>query len=247
MPCQSPADCPMDTACRDWSCVQGMCAADDEAEGTGLPDPMAGDCKDLECDGMGNAVEVVDDADPPGGDGNPCTTAACVAGIPMQVNDPQGDTCPDGVCNGTGMCVECVDAGDCTGDNPTCLPDNTCISCSDGEMNGDETAVDCGGKCGKCPAEACAANAECKSGFCADGVCCDAACDGDCKSCKLTGSEGTCTNVPQGMTDDTPACMGTMACDGAGVCKLANGETCTNGGQCASGNCMGGANKTCAP
>ncbi|MDI1451820.1 hypothetical protein QHF85_47695, partial [Polyangium sp. 6x1] len=247
MTCQNAGECPADTACRDWSCVQGACEANDAPEGMGLPDPMNGDCKDLECDGMGGERVIDDETDTPMGDGNPCTDSACVNGMPMHVPTP-GDVCPDGVCNDAGMCVECVADGDCNGVNAACV-NNACIACDDGAMNGTETGVDCGGTCpDKCLAAACADNGECASGFCADGVCCDTACTGACKSCKLTGSEGTCTNVPLGMTDDAPACMGTMTCDGAGVCKLANGQSCGNGGACASGKCEGsGANKVCVP
>ena len=69
---------------------------------------------------------------------------------------------------------------------------------------------------------ACSAAGECESGFCADGVCCDGDCDGTCRSCKLAGSEGTCTLAPDG--DDPDAdCKGTdVVCDG----------TCDGFGQC---------------
>ncbi|MDC0741198.1 hypothetical protein [Polyangium mundeleinium] len=290
MPCQNPGDCPADTTCRDWSCVNGTCEADDAPDGMNLPDPMNGDCKALECDGMGGEKVVNDDDDTPPGDGNPCTTSVCVSGLPMQMSDPSGDPCPDGVCNGSGACVECVEDNhcsgndvcsgntcvecatdadctdgvcnggtcvacvadnDCMGTNPTCLPDNTCISCSDGVKNGDETGIDCGGaKCAKCDAAACAANAECESNFCVDGVCCATACTGTCQACNVMGNVGTCSPVPvnQDDTNGMTPCMGNKACDGAGVCKGEPGAPCTNNPDCLNNMCTGsGANKTCAP
>ncbi|MDI3290487.1 hypothetical protein QHF83_44655, partial [Polyangium sp. 15x6] len=270
-PCQNPTDCPANTACREWDCVQGKCEATDAPDGMGLPDPTDGDCKDLVCDGMGGEREIDDEQDTPSGDGNPCTDSACVNGMPMHVPTP-GDPCQGGVCNEAGMCVDCLDDGDCndptpkcheytcvacvadadcTGANATCLPDHTCVACDDGVMNGDETGVDCGGTCPKkCIAAACANNDECGSGFCADGVCCDTDCTGTCKACNVMGQEGTCSNVPVNQ-DDTNAmttCMGNKACDGAGVCKGEVGAPCNANADCLTNKCMGaGANKTCQP
>ncbi len=245
MPCMNPGDCPMDTACRDWNCTQGMCVATDAADGDPLPDPTDGDCKDLACNGMGGEKVIDDNGDTPPGDGNPCTDGVCVAGAPVQMPTP-GDACPDGVCDAAGMCVECVVDGDCTGLDAACM-NNTCIACDDGVMNGAETGIDCGGTCAKkCIADACTANGDCLSNFCADGVCCDTACTGACMACDLPIVAGTCTDIPVAGTDDAPACMGTMACDGAGACKLANTQPCNNGMVCASGKCEG-APKVCVP
>jgi hypothetical protein len=58
----------------------------------------------------------------------------------------------------------------------------------------------------------CTSGTQCASTFCVDGVCCDDKCDGQCQSCKETGSLGTC-KVIKGAPIATRA-----ACAGAGVC-----------------------------
>lgn len=44
-----------------------------------------------------------------------------------------------------------------------------------------------------------AADQNCASGHCIDGFCCNSACSGTCQACNLTGSEGNCTNIPNGL------------------------------------------------
>jgi hypothetical protein len=83
-------------------------------------------------------------------------------------------------------------------------------SCDDGQRNGDEADVDCGGSCpSKCAlgaecgvagdcvtdhceqgvcatkgdGQACTGTAQCASGHCVDGVCCDEACGDICEAC----------------------------------------------------------------
>ena len=49
---------------------------------------------------------------------------------------------------------------------------------------------------------ACSSSTECASTIRADGVCCNSACGGLCQACNVSGSVGTCTNVP---VDTDPA------------------------------------------
>ena len=70
------------------------------------------------------------------------------------------------------------------GDQRHCIAPNVC--------NGNS----CGLKTAR--RASCSAAASAQSAFCAQGVCCDKACDGACQSCALTGTLGTCTNVPAG-------------------------------------------------
>jgi len=42
----------------------------------------------------------------------------------------------------------------------------------------------------------------CPSGYCVDGYCCNSACSGTCDACNLAGSEGTCSNIPDGQDPD---------------------------------------------
>lgn len=46
--------------------------------------------------------------------------------------------------------------------------------CADGQMNGDETAIDCGGSCGACSGSSCTNGNECASGACVNNLCVDA-------------------------------------------------------------------------
>lgn len=224
----------------------GMCEFVNRPQGFDAGDPTNGDCKRDSCDGNGNLVVVNDDMDLPPLDGNMCTIEGCNNGTPEVTDAAPGASCNNGngVCNNMAMCVECIGNNDC-GNGETCFME-TCVSCTDGVMNGDETGVDCGGAtCKKCNGDMCADGAECRSTFCVDGACCDNACSGACKSCGIDATKGTCTNIPLGMTDDAPVCGGMSVCDGNGACKLKNGEVCTMNTQCLSGNCSGGNPKTC--
>ena len=58
------------------------------------------------------------------------------------------------------------------------------------------------GAAGTANGESCGGSTECASGHCVDGVCCDNACDSTCESCKLAGSVGQCTAIPDGEDPD---------------------------------------------
>ncbi len=98
----------------------------------------------------------------------------CGLGKVCKVN---GD-CGSGKCE-AGKCVTagCNDLGACDDTSLTCdRATMTCISCSDGTKNGEETDVDCGGsKCSPCAAgKACKADGDCETGLCKDdGKCSD--------------------------------------------------------------------------
>lgn len=110
------------------------------------------------------------------------------------------------------------------------------LPCDNGEQDGTETDVDCGGggNCAElCPSgRMCEAPEDCEDGFCADGVCCTEECSADCMTCE----SGSCNPVQNGV-EDPGACEGTMVCDGSGECKLAPGEPCTTDTECASNFC----------
>lgn len=132
-----------------------------------------------------------------------------------------------GVCN-TSTCTGCCD------DNGACRNGDELAACG---QNG-ATCSSCGAGT-RCQAAVCqplAANgstctigAECNSGFCAAGLCCTSACTGNCESCALTGTEGSCSPLAEATA---PAACGDYACDGvSGSCPT----TCTTSRQCASG------------
>ncbi|MEZ4297276.1 MAG: hypothetical protein R3B70_20095, partial [Polyangiaceae bacterium] len=73
-----------------------------------------------------------------------------------------------------------------------------------------------------------------------DGVCCSTTCTGTCKACNLAGSQGTCTNIPNGQ-DPANECIGVTTCDGAGACtKSPQGSPCVTASECATGFCADG-------
>lgn len=87
----------------------------------------------------------------------------------------------------------------------------------------------------------CKAGSECETGLCVEGVCCDGECDGQCESCALIGSLGTCRLVKG---DPAP---GKLACDGTGACKGKcdgnNGKACAYPGgttTCRAASCKEG-------
>jgi hypothetical protein len=155
--CNTPAQCPgMESFCRMRTCNTGMCGLSDTADNTALPmsDQVAGDCKEIQCNGMGGTKTVNSNNDLPV-DGEECTNDVCTSGVPTNPNRPPGDGCSqDGgeVCDGNGACKknngtvcssdgECVD-GSCTDGvccNTTC--DTQCFSCNQANSLGTCTPV----------------------------------------------------------------------------------------------------------
>ena len=124
--CETPEDCGANTECGARTCEDDLCGVDAEPEGTVTTEQTAGDCLQNECDGEGNIVGVIDDADVPT-DTNDCTADVCTAGIPS--NDPvaPGATCDQGggqVCNEAGACVECIDGFNVERTRPSDRPDD---------------------------------------------------------------------------------------------------------------------------
>lgn len=138
-------------------------------------------------------------------------------------------------------------------------------ACDDGEKNGDETGVDCGGSCATCEnGSACDDAGDCTSGICAGGVCVAPSCDdgslngdesdvdcgGTCTACDVgdacrTGSDCASASCVGG-TCAAPTCGDQIrngdeaGVDCGGSCPVcANGATCTTGADCASGVCSG--------
>ena len=133
--CVSPNDCrEWASECRRRSCVAGRCGVEDEPEGTPTTYQVAGDCKRSVCDGMGNAVLVVDDTNVPG-DHAQCIVGTCAAGTPSATPSMPGTACTTNggaVCDGMGDCVECIEATGCDGgpcvDNQCAAPDGGAVA-----------------------------------------------------------------------------------------------------------------------
>jgi hypothetical protein len=63
---------------------------------------------------------------------------------------------------------------------------------------------------------ACTTSAMCETGYCVDGVCCDVACTGECQSCAVSGSVGSCRLVTGQPRAPRPTCVGAgTTCGGA--------------------------------
>jgi hypothetical protein len=93
---------------------------------------------------------------------------------------------------------------------------------------------------------------QCLSGFCVDGVCCDTKCDELCRSCKLTGTKGTCNFIPTGEDPDNECpqdppmtCGRDGFCDGAGACRrygaatICEAQSCSGSTQRLARSCDG--------
>jgi len=149
------------------------------------------------CDGGGNCAKS---------DGTGCMNKdECISG-----------NCVDGVCCESscgGLCKSCNlpgNPGKC-GNIPGAMdPDMECAGVT--TCNGN-------GACAKlAKGTACTLAGECVTGNCVDNFCCDTACGGACKSCKLTGNEGTCTNIPAG-TDPEMECGAGKTCNAMQMCQ----------------------------
>lgn len=197
--CTSPSECGASTACAGWTCETGFCKRTSVSEM--VPLQVAGDCKTVECDGMGGTITVNDDSDSPKA---ACQLTSCIDGTPVFEPVAQGTPCKVGnakLCDGNGNCVECVTDTDCGAIDLYCDANtNTCFSCKDGIQSGNETDVDCGGgKCLYCTqGRTCLIDADCVTpNLCVDGICCNSACDAACKACDVPGSIGYCDFVPR--------------------------------------------------
>jgi hypothetical protein len=250
IPCDPYTCNPAGTLCLTTCAAQTECMAGYFCDGGGMCQPKLADgvtcAVDFQClNGNCPAADGICCNAPCGG-----TCEACLAtktggadGVCGQVTvgtDPDTECAPD-VCNGAGSC-----------------------RCTDGSLNGAESAIDCGGGvCNPCaPGQTCNAGTDCTSGNCPtdDGVCCNLPCDDTCEAClaaKTGGTDGTCGPITAG-TDPDPDC-GADVCNGFGLCRCtdgllngaetdtdcgggvcvtcANGQTCLSGTDCTNGNC----------
>jgi hypothetical protein len=158
--------------------------------------------------------------------GSPALPEGCAAGAECCDARPcsAGATCRGGQCEtptpladaGTGACL----GSDCSGPPVVLAP-----SCDDGERNGDEEGVDCGGGCER----NCAAATSCDDGQQSageEGV----DCGGSCPPCPAP--LPSCSDGAQNGDESA------LDCGGADCPRCAEGESCRTGGDCASGVCV---------
>ncbi|HRI67036.1 MAG TPA: hypothetical protein PK156_22480 [Polyangium sp.] len=267
--CTTASQCPgTDDFCKTRTCNGNMCGMSYTPNGTDLPTGQtSGDCKVLECDGMGNTKTSVLTTDLPV-DGNACTQDLCNAmGTPSNPPTAINSACSVGVndaCDGMGNCkksnskacgagtecvsTNCVDGVCC---NSTCT--TLCMACNvtgsigtctavpvgtdDGTCTGTTQSCNGANNCDSVNGQACAANSTCLSNFCVDGVCCNNGCTATCQSCNVAGSVGTCSNLPSGSQDNFP----TSVCVGSSQCDGNGVCKKVNGTTCAAGaECLSG-------
>jgi hypothetical protein len=160
-----------------------------------------------------------------------CVTPTCTDGI--QDGDETAVDCGGGSCPPCPSGVACVVASDCQSDfcsSLVCL--NPPVTCGDGILDGQETAVDCGGpSCPPCDVgQTCQANTDCQSGTC----------DSISSLCAIP----TCTDKVQDGRETGVDCGG-GACPACGywsncrVPKDCRTGLCS-GGQCQAGACQDG-------
>ncbi|MET0385675.1 MAG: hypothetical protein ABW321_06935 [Polyangiales bacterium] len=74
--CRRDADCPSDD-CQTARCESGQCRLEATAEGTAVAAQVAGDCRELVCDGSGASQARPNDADAPEPSDGECQRAVC--------------------------------------------------------------------------------------------------------------------------------------------------------------------------
>ena len=177
-----------------------------------------------------------------------CRVWRCLEGVCRKRNAPKGARCSTGFCDGAdgaeqypiAQCVACTEDSHCAGGY--CGESYRCGRCDNGIEDGDETDVDCGGRCPTCLGSFCSSDEECITGFCTDGHCCDSRCHDECAYCADLEARGECKYLPQFWYDYDPPCDGEMSCNGGGVCALRPNEPCLSNSECASLKC---ANNVC--
>lgn len=107
---------------------------------------------------------------------NVCNQDESVSSLPVPAGTPCDLEHGHGVCDGTnGVCRECLVSNDCASGQVCAMfacvtaPCSDCDvpTCSDKRKNGDETDIDCGGSCDKCPAYSpCLVDQDCASDAC---------------------------------------------------------------------------------
>jgi hypothetical protein len=205
-------------------------------------DDLYGDCRQRVCDGYGGIDKIANPQDAPTSL-DLCFSWTCIGSTPVrrvqEFAPCKTNIGGKGVCDEHGVCVPCLENKDCPNPDDRCY-DNTCVNCGDSTKNGDETEVDCGGSCGLCLGEACAADADCASDECVltnampERVCCDAPCDGQCEQCDVNGQ---CEPVPWGYPDEETCGGPHEVCNGTYTCKIKSGSPCSANIQCLSNSC----------
>ncbi len=219
--CTVNADCQSNKCDKNTlTCISVRCDSDKDCEENGHScDEDSGVCNTCS-DKTKNGDETDVDC------GGPC------GGCAIDKDCNEDDDCISGNCGEGNRCEaeKCADNDDCK-DSQLCF-EGACISCNDGVMNGNETAIDCGGPdCSKCGlGKGCKEDNDCDTGLICSG-----------ETCAKKGEEpvDTCKNNKKDDDESDVDCGGASICGG---CK--EGKNCTENDDCASGlSCI---NSKCA-
>jgi len=235
--CETDAECPgpPDPRCGAGVCKEGKCALE-IAGGQPLASQRRGDCMTTFCTFDGLSTDVQDPSDVML-DGNLCTIDICDGYEPL--NLPLANGAPYlgkdfGICI-DGKYQDCSDTipillcpGGLTCFKTDCLPS----TCTDNQMNGQETSADCGGpECLSCfVGETCLEGSDCTSGVCVGGKCQESQHDDGVKNDAETGIDcghpgGPLHSCPDGEGCNSPDdCQSSVCFDG-----LCQAPTCFDG------------------
>lgn len=227
----------VDGLCCDGKC-DGQCESCKEASAPGKCTPVKGAplATHVPCGGAASCKGQCD-----GADGKACafpdSSVVCVA-----ASCTGGKATSASVCNGSGACT--------TATTSPCMS-NLCATDGSGKCSGSCTVTSCasGTYCdstGTCAptlggGASCSSGTQCTSGFCTDGVCCDGKCDGQCQSCRESGSVGKCQTIKGDPISPRPACGGTGKCKAqcggtdAVACSYPDSATVCTPAKCTAG------------
>jgi hypothetical protein len=233
------------------ACVVDVCVGDDCAPG--CSDGAQGDGETgVDCGGpcapcsAPTGSSETDRADAGCASDSECAPGACVEG---SCREP---SCDDGLTNqdetgpdcGGATCARCAVGAACQADSDceearfcasmtsACSP----VSCQDGNQNGAEHGVDCGG--GECPGcevgAPCEAAVDCVSSSCVEGACAEPSCDDAVRNGDESDVDcgGNCPRCGTGLGCVAPADCTSAVCDddcAAGIEQCCQAPSCDDG------------------
>jgi hypothetical protein len=213
--------------------------------GTRVHQDSPADCHVQVCDGQGGVTEIIDTSNAPAALDS-CSVGSCDAdGTPQIEPVAAGAPCTSSnggaVCDGVGKCVECLVDADCSGQGScvreqcTTPPPCATCHCTDGTLDADETAADCGGSCAPCAdAAKCEVDQDCASDdcdalwqICLPKTCIDQTRDG--LETDLDCGGGVCAPCFVGLACKVDSDCATSHCDS--IRKACVGNPCADGRQ----------------
>ncbi|MCB9628598.1 MAG: hypothetical protein H6725_14580 [Sandaracinaceae bacterium] len=211
--CNNASQCGTATFCQSFTCTNKTCGTVNTPAATALPpgSQTTGDCKVVECDGIGSPRTVALNTDV-FVDGNQCTDDICTAGTPSNPPSAMGAACMMGgnYCNGAGSCRECLTDAHC----------GTSTFCHTYTCNA-----------GTCSESFAAMGATLPTGQTV----------GDCQSLVCNGTGGvTSTALNSDLPNDSNSCTNDTCVAGTPTfTNRANGTACGMNGMCLNGGCVG--------